>query len=656
MPRSVRALLAVVIAAGSAVVVVCALGVAGDPIHDRWLLAVLAAGILIAELNPIRIPGGGEEASFSTSFSLALLVTHGTEVTVLVSVACMVLADVIRRAVPIKIVYNAAQYALSWALAGVIYRLFAGEPVALSEVGLREFAALVPAGLVYGLANSTLAQLPPALLRGGPVLPVMRRELRFVLGTNAVLIALAPIVVVVGARDPWLVPLLGVPLLGIQMGSREALLNEARGRVDALTGAYSRQELERVLERRLADPADAPAIVVMDLAGFADVNDALGHHAGDVVLRAVAERLDAAAGHGELVARTGGDAFAIVCDAGRAEALVGSAGAVLERPVAVSGLEIDVRAVAGIACAPADSAGALLRQADVALRAAKDRRVGWVRFEPAMNVDAADRLALAPDLRRAIGAGELVLHYQPKLDLRTAELAGVEALVRWDRPGHGLVPPDAFIGVAEQTGLIRPLTSWVLRAALAEQARWAGGGLRVPVAVNLSAHALHPGVVDEVAGLLAQASGELELEVTESAAMHDPEGSLAVLEGLRGLGAGLSVDDFGTGHSSLAYVARLPVVALKIDRTFVAGLDGESANRSIVATTVELGHRLGLEVVAEGVEDDETLGILRGLGCDLAQGYGIARPMPGGAVPGWAAALARSRGTIARSGTSKNSA
>ena len=299
-----------------------------------------------------------------------------------------------------------------------------------------------------------------------------------------------------------------------------------------------------------------------------------------------------------------------------------------------------MRAVAGIAAAPAATAGTLLRQADVALRAAKEQRVRWVRFEPAMSVDAANRLALAPELRRGIGAGELVLHYQPKLDIHTGVLAGVEALVRWQRPGHGLVPPDAFIGLAERTGLIRPLTAWVLDQAIADQAAWAGAGLRIPVAVNLSARAIRPVIVDEIAALLTRASGRLELEITESAAMHDPERSLAVLERLAGLGVRLTVDDFGTGHSSLAYLERLPVTALKIDRAFVARLDADTANRSIVATTVELGHRLGLEVVAEGVEDDATLAILRAMGCDIAQGFGIARPMPAAAVPGWAAARA----------------
>ena len=482
--------------------------------------------------------------------------------------------------------------------------------------------------------------LPPSLLRGGPLWPQLRREVPFVAATTLVLLALAPIVVVVAANDLWLLPLLGVPLVGIQVGSRQALLVEAHARVDALTGTLSRQELERALGERLGDQQHPPAVMMLDLVGFSDVNDALGHRAGDGVLCAVADRIRGATRYGERVARTGGDTFGVLCDAERAEAVFAAVEAALEPPVAVAALEIDVRAVAGIAAAPAESAAALLRQADVALRAAKARRARWVRFEPAMNDEAANRLALAPELRRAIGADELVLHYQPKLDVRTGALAGVEALVRWDRPGHGMMPPDAFIGLAEHTGLIRPLTSWVLRRAIADQRAWSAAGHSIAVAVNLSARALHPGVADEVESLLAGATAGLELELTESAAMHDPARSLAVLERLAALGVRLSVDDFGTGHSSLAYLERLPVSTLKIDRTFVAGLEHDGANRSIVSTTIELGHRLGLEVVAEGVEDGATLDLLRSLGCDFAQGFGIARPMPSASVATWADALA----------------
>ena len=641
LPRSVRILVSVVLAGGGAVFAVSVAVLAGEPLHRPEIVAVLAAGMVLAELFPLRIPGREEETSFSTAFAFALLVSHGTETTVVVATGCVVVADVVRRRVPVKLAYNAAQYALSWGAAGVVFGALVGAPdPALPHPPLGDLWGLLPAGLAYVLVNGCLGPLPAALIAGPPLWPQLRHSYAFALTTTAVLLTLAPIVVVVAARELWLVPLLGPLLAAIQVGSRQAVLNDARARLDPLTGAVTRRELERALERRMSDAGAPPAVVVLDVVGFADVNDALGHGAGDTVLCAVAERLMDAAGRGERVARIGGDAFALVCDATRAEAIVARAETALEPPVAVAGLAIDVRAVAGIARGPADRAGTLLRQADVALRSAKEQRARWVVYESAMSVDAADRVALAPRLRHAIAAGELVLHHQPQLDLRTGAIVAVEALVRWRRPGHGLVPPEAFIGLAERTGLIRPLTLWVLRAAVADQVAWVRAGLRIPVAVNLSARALHASVVDEVAALQlgASATGGLELEVTESAAMDDPSRSLDVLERLAGLGVELSVDDFGTGYSSLAYLERLPVAALKIDRSFVTGLDHDRASRTIVATTVELGHRLGLRVVAEGVEDGPTLQLLRGLGCDIAQGFGIAHPMPADALPRWVSA------------------
>jgi diguanylate cyclase (GGDEF)-like protein len=636
----VRTLVAVVLAGGGAVFAVCLVVLAGDPLERVDVVAVLAAGMLLAELFPLRIPGREEETSFSTAFSFALLVSHGTETTVVVATACLVAADVIRRRAPVKLAYNAAQYALSWGAAGVVFSALAGSPdPSLPEPPLGDLWALAPAGLAFVLLNGCLGALPAALIAGGRLWPQLRHSYGFALTTTAVLLTLAPIVVVVADHELWLVALLGPLLAAIQIGSGQAVLNEARARLDPLTGAVTRRELELALDGRMAGP-EPPAVVLLDVVGFADVNDTLGHHAGDAVLRTVAQRLMDAAGRGERVARIGGDAFALVCDASRAEIVVARAEAALEPPVAVAGLAIDVRAAAGIARGPAEGAETLLGQADVALRLAKHQRARWVVYESAMSVDAADRVALAPGLRRAISAGELVLHHQPKLDLRTGAITGVEALVRWRRPGHGLVQPDAFIGLAEHTGLIRPLTLWVLRAAMADQAAWALAGLRIPVAVNLSARALHASVVDEVAALqaCAESTGGLELEVTESAAMDDPSHSLAVLERLAGLGVALSVDDFGTGHSSLAYLERLPVVALKIDRSFVTGLHGDTANHTIVGTTVELGHRLGLQVVAEGVEDGPTIERLRDLGCDVAQGFGIAHPMPAEALPRWVSA------------------
>jgi diguanylate cyclase (GGDEF)-like protein len=535
LPRSVRVLVAVVVAAGGAVLAVCVAQLAGEPLERPEVVAVLAAGMLLAELFPLRVPRREEETAFSTAFCFALLFTHGTAITVVVATACVAAADLVRRVVPVKLAYNAAQYAVSWGLAGVLFGALAGAPdPAVADPPLGDLWALVPAGLVFGVVNGGLGALPGALIESGPLRPHMRHSYAFALATTAVLLTLAPIVIVVVTHELWLVPLLFPLLAAIQVGSRQAVVNEARVRLDGLTGAVTRRELEQALRRRIAAAGEPPAVVVLDVVGFADINDALGHGAGDMVLRAVAERLSGVAGRGGQVARTGGDAFALVCPASQAEAVVARAEAALEEPIAVAGLSIDVRAVAGIGRGPADSAETLLRQADVALRAAKQRRLRWVVYEPAMSVDAAERVALAPGLRRAIASGDLVLYHQPKLDLRSGAIVGTEALVRWRRPGEDLLLPDAFIGLAERTGLIRPLTLWVLRTAVADQAEWARAGLHIPVAVNLSARALHASVVDEVAALQPHAAeaGGLELEVTESVAMDDPAHSLDVLERL----------------------------------------------------------------------------------------------------------------------------
>ena len=268
MPTSVRALLVAAIAAGTVVVVACAATLAGDPVERQGLVAVLAVGMLLAELFPIRVPGREEEISFSTSFTFALIVTHGTAEAVLVATGTLLLADVLRRRAPIKIAYNASQYAISWAVAGVIYELIAGSPGSnVVTVGPPELLGLLVSGLAYGVVNGMLAPLPPALLGGGLLWPQLRHGIEFVVGTTIALVALAPIVVVVAGRDLWLVPLLGVPLAAIQLGTRQALINEAHARIDAVSGALTRGELERELGRRLAAKELEPAVVVVDIVG-----------------------------------------------------------------------------------------------------------------------------------------------------------------------------------------------------------------------------------------------------------------------------------------------------------------------------------------------------------------------------------------------------
>jgi diguanylate cyclase (GGDEF)-like protein len=430
-----------------------------------------------------------------------------------------------------------------------------------------------------------------------------------------------------------------------RMEAEERLRHQALH--DALTGLPNRTLLHDRLAQglHLRQRHDQPlALLLLDLDRFKEVNDTLGHHYGDLLLQQVAQRLRGALRASDTVARLGGDEFAIVlpgADATGAQQVVQTLRAVLEEPLVVAGQPLLVGASIGIAVCPEHSAEAatLLRKADVAMYMAKRAGSGAAVYEATLDEHCPRRLALVADLRQAVAQGGLILHYQPKLDLRTGALCGVEALVRWPHPDRGLIPPDQFIVLAEQTGLIAPLTQWVLEAALQQWQRWQRTGHIVPVAVNLSMGNLRdPRLVESVTTLLQQyevPASQLRLELTESALMTDAAHSLAVLTRLAALGVGLSVDDFGTGYSSLAYLKRLPVDELKIDRAFVQHLAREEADAAIVGSTIGLGHSLGLRVVAEGVEDERSCELLRQWGCDVAQGYYLSRPIPAEALEQW---------------------
>ncbi|MEV8503488.1 EAL domain-containing protein [Actinoplanes sp. NPDC051475] len=443
--------------------------------------------------------------------------------------------------------------------------------------------------------------------------------------------------------------LLGVPAVGgLVLNTRdvhdakelqERLVHEAYH--DALTGLPSRALFRERLVEAVARAAgtDDVAILFLDLDDFQEVNDSLGHAAGDLLLCQVAERLSAAVREGDTVARFGGDEFGVIVESvaarADAESVAGRIAAALEAPFLVGERELPVAASIGLACAAdAEDVEQLQRNADLAMyRAKSGGGNGMAAYDPAMLSGLVQRLELEADLRAALARDELVLHYQPTVDLRTGEITGFEALVRWHHPVRGMIPPLEFIGAAEATGLIVPLGRWVLREACRQAVAWGAGTTReLKMAVNVSVRQFEHGdlaaTVGEVVAETGMPVGQLCLEMTESVLLTDTDENLAQLRRLKDLGVTLAMDDFGTGYSSLAYLRRFPMDTLKIDRSFVERLGGDSEDEALVRTIVRLGQSLGMTTVAEGIEDAAQLSILQDLRCDYAQGFYLSRPLP----------------------------
>jgi diguanylate cyclase (GGDEF)-like protein/PAS domain S-box-containing protein len=417
---------------------------------------------------------------------------------------------------------------------------------------------------------------------------------------------------------------------------------------DALTGLPNRVLLRDRLDQAIlfaGRSSGSVALLVIDLDQFKEVNDSAGHRAGDSLLQLVSQRLQASVRSSDTVARLGGDEFGIVLvgtDVAGAEREARKILDALERPFLVEDHALDIGASIGIAVHPAHGVDAesLLRRADIAMYVAKRSRHTLATFASRHEeTPGVSRPELMAELRRAIQNGELLLDYQPIVTLKTSQVTGCEALVRWRHPVRGVVSPADFIPLAEQSGLIQPLTRWVLDSAVAQCRRWAERALPLSVSVNISMrNLLDPELPDIVARLLQAHGAEpmwLSLEVTENVIMAEPQRTAETLARLRHLGVALSIDDFGTGYSSLAYLQRLPVDQLKIDRGFIYPMATDAASAAIVRAAIDLAHNLHLAVVAEGVEDRSSWDLLVGLGCEMAQGYYISRPMPPGDVPAW---------------------
>jgi diguanylate cyclase (GGDEF)-like protein/PAS domain S-box-containing protein len=417
---------------------------------------------------------------------------------------------------------------------------------------------------------------------------------------------------------------------------------------DGLTGLPNRAMLFETLETALGKAKrdhSVLALMLMDLDRFKEVNDTFGHHFGDSLLKQVSFRVRNQLGAEDVVARLGGDEFAIVLPrANDTTAVAATARRILNslsQAFVIEGQVLEVGASIGVALFPehGDDARTLLRRADVAMYASKQKQSGYSFHREDHETRSPDDLALVVELRHAVERDELTTYFQPKLHMKSGLMTRAEVLVRWNHPQRGHLGPNLFVPIAERTGLVRGMTDWVLDHAIAQCRTWLDAGAPVHIAVNVSARSLLdqslPGKVQQTLERWDIDPRFLKIEITESSIMADPAHALAILSMLQSMGVRLSIDDFGTGYSSLTHLRELPIDEIKIDKSFVIGMKDSDADAAIVRTVIDLAHNLGKQVCAEGVEDEETWGMLASLGCDLAQGFWIAKPMSGEDLMAW---------------------
>jgi len=505
--------------------------------------------------------------------------------------------------------------------------------------------AIVVAGISIVGLNVAIAAITLSLRRRISFLALLRRGLGVRITAEGALISLAPIWVIGIDFSLVMAPLLAITSILVFRSTRQALERAHEAHHDSLTGLANRRAFMDQLNDALVDPRAGaePRVLLMDLNGFKEINDRLGHEIGDALLVAFAERLERSLPADTASARLGGDEFAVIVQVGtdpvEASGQIAAIHNALSAPLDIEGFPLTVGVSIGVATAPEDgrTAADLLRAADVAMYKAKRCRTPIEFYDNCVKSPQHGRLSLLSDLSDALADHQLHIHFQPQLRMVDGKVDTVEALIRWQHPDHGSIPPSEFIGVAEQTDLIGPITELVLRAATVGMIT-AGAG-EVKLAVNVSARSLQQAnFADEVLSVLDKSGfppGRLELEVTERAIVTNVERSKYTIGRLRAEGVRIAIDDFGVGYSSYQTLRMLDVDRVKIDRDFVANLTTEPRDRLIVASLIGLAHELGLDVVAEGVENAAIWNALTTLDCDVAQGYGIARPMAFPDLRGW---------------------
>jgi diguanylate cyclase (GGDEF)-like protein len=621
--------------------------------------------LIVGELRPIAITRGedsSDEISISSTIGIALVLVAPVGVAILaqgLALAADECRDRTRRGTPpwLRLGFNVGQYSLAFLAARVSFAAITGQPIlsgAPSFVASTLPAAWAAVGAFY-LVNSGLTSTAFALVSRTPVRSRLWTDLRGQASSSVVLLGLAPVVAQAESWSAWLLPFLLLPLVLVHTSAAVAARREHEALHDALTGLPNRALLLAHLEQVVSTASrDRPAaLLFIDLDHFKEVNDTLGHPVGDRLITDVGQRLRLALREGDLLARLGGDEFAVVTHGlssiADAAELAERLAEALRDPFEADGIRLDVAFSVGIAIAPqhAQTVDLLLQRADVALYGAKEIRGGYAFYDPDRDTHSLQRLVLASDLRRAVEAGTIEVFYQPQVDARTHQPVGVEALIRWTHPVLGAVDPESVVRLAGSTGLLRELSGLVLDEGLAALRRWHDAGLDLTLAVNLTARQLSDSrLLERIVGGLARAgldASALVLEITESAVMSDQH-SLDVVDALRGIGVGLSIDDFGTGFSSLVQLQRLAPDELKVDRSFVQAMATGANERTIVKSTIELGHNLGMRVVAEGVEDEATGQMLTRWGCDMLQGFSFARPRSESETTEWLLAASAVRG------------
>jgi diguanylate cyclase (GGDEF)-like protein len=619
------------------------------------LFWVIAALLVVGEMRPIvtQARSGFQSPVASLAFGFAALLYWGFPVAVLLRALASLVVELAQRKAPHRCLFNAAQTTLALAAAGLVLQLTGNHPSPTTPVAPdgADLPTVLLAGVVYFAVSFAAVGMAVALHSRAPLVRALRAALPFQALVSLVLIAAAPLVaVVMSAESAWLVLLFAFPLAAIYMNAAMSVQREHQAHHDELTGLPNRKLLIRQTGEALTQAARSHAragFLLLDLDRFKEVNDTLGHAVGDRLLRIVAHRLTHSVRPGDLVARLGGDEFAVllpsVREAGTAREVAARLRAAVAEPIRLEGMSFEIEASVGIALYPDDAAGfeLLMQHADVAMYLAKERRSGVERYVADSDRNSPARLALLGDLRRGIDTGELELHFLPKVVLETGRTAGMEALVRWRHPARGLMTPEEFIPMVEQSYLMRDLTFAVADRALAQAASWRRDGLPVQVSVNVAARDLiDASLAETIAGGLERYDlppASVLLEINERVLNNEPAHAVSAVESLAALGVALSLDDFGTGYSSLVRLKRLPVSEVKIDSSFIRRLLVSADDEVIVQSIVDLVRALDIDSVAEGVESAEVAAALKVMGCKSAQGWYFSQPLNAVSATAWLA-------------------